>query len=89
MATKTGRIEMRTDPDSGAKIAQAADIERKSVSAFVLDAATSAAERVLARVDNVMMPADQFDALLTSLDVPDDAPALRGLAQRERRFRRA
>lgn len=89
MATKTGRIEMRTDPDSGAKIARAADIERKSVSAFVLDAATSAADRVLARVDHVMMPADQFDALLASLDASDEAPALRRLAEGERRFRRA
>lgn len=89
MATKTGRIEMRADPDSGAKIAQAADIERKSVSAFVLEAATSAADRVLARVDHVMMPADQFDALLRSLDAPDEAPALSRLARRERRFKRA
>lgn len=89
MAAKTERIEMRTDPDSGARIARAAEIERKSVSAFVLEAAASAADRVLARVDHVMMPAGQFDALLRSLDTPEEAPALRRLAQRERRFRRA
>jgi len=89
MAVKTERIEMRADPDSGAKIAQAASIVEKSVSAFVLDAATTAADRVLARVDQVMMPADQFDALLKSLDAPDEAPTLRKVAQRERRFKRA
>jgi len=89
MATKTERIEMRTDRESGAKIAQAAQIERKSVSAFVLDAARSAADRVLARADFVAMPADQFDALLQSLDGPDEAPALSSLARRERRFKRA
>jgi uncharacterized protein (DUF1778 family) len=89
MATKTERIEMRTDHDSGAKIAQAAEIERKSVSSFVLDAATSAADRVLARTDHVTMPAEQFDSLLQSLDEPDEAPALSGVARRERRFKRA
>jgi uncharacterized protein (DUF1778 family) len=89
VAAKTARIEMRVDPDTGAKIAQAAEIEGKSVSAFVLDAATAAADRVLARIDHVVMPAAQFDALLDSLDTPEDAPTLRKLAQRERRFRRA
>ena len=89
VAAKTGRIEMRVDPDSGAKIAQAAEIERKSVSAFVLDAATTAADRVLARVDHTVLPAEQFDALLRSLDTPDEARTLRKAAQRERPFRRA
>jgi uncharacterized protein (DUF1778 family) len=89
VAGKTGRIEMRVDPDRGAKIAQAAEIENKSVSAFVLDAATAAAERVLARVDHTVMPAEQFDALVRSLDTPGEAPTLRKAAQRERRFRQA
>jgi uncharacterized protein (DUF1778 family) len=88
MATKTERIEMRTDHDTGVKIAQAAEIERKSVSAFVLDAAASAADRVLARTDHVTMSAEQFDSLLGSLDEPEEAPALSTLARRERRFKR-
>lgn len=86
MATKTERIEMRTDRDSGAKIAQAAEREQKSVSAFVLDAATSAADRVLARSEHTIMPEAQFDELLQSLDEPAAAPALSRLARRERRF---
>lgn len=89
MAAKSERIEMRADPESGTRIAQAAEIERKSVSAFILDAATSAADRVLARTEHVAMPADQFDALLKSLDEPDDAPTLGLLARRARRFRRS
>jgi uncharacterized protein (DUF1778 family) len=89
MATKSERIEMRTDPESGTKIAQAAEIEHKSVSAFILDAATTAADRVLARTDHVVMPADEFDALLQSLDDPGEAPALNALARRARRFKRS
>ncbi|KUL31524.1 type II toxin-antitoxin system TacA family antitoxin [Actinoplanes awajinensis] len=89
MATKTERIEMRTDSGSASKIAQAAEIERKSVSAFVLDSATMAADRVLARSDHTAMPTAQFDDMLASLDEPADAPALSRLARRERRFTRA
>lgn len=33
-----------------------------------------------------VMPADQFDELIASLDTPDDAPALRSLATRPRRY---
>jgi uncharacterized protein (DUF1778 family) len=88
MATKTERIEMRTDPDTGARITQAAQITQTSVSAFVLDAATAAAERVLARRDQTIMPAEQFDALIASLDTPDTAPKLTQIAARPRRFTR-
>lgn len=88
MAAKTQRIEMRTDPASEALIAQAARLTHQSVSAFVLSAATAEAERVLARVDHVVMPADQFDALISSLDTPGDAPGLARVARRNRRFTR-
>ena len=88
MGAKTQRIEMRTDPDSEALIVQAARLTHQSVSAFVLDAATAEARRVLARVDHVVMPADQFDALISSLDTSADAPALTRAARRERRFTR-
>lgn len=36
----------------------------------------------------VTLPAEQFDELAASLDVPDDAPALEQLAQRRRRYHR-
>jgi uncharacterized protein (DUF1778 family) len=89
MATKTQRIEMRTDPDSEARITRAAAVTHESVSGFVLRAATSEADRVLARTDVTLMPAEQFDALINSLDVPDEAPALSRLASTRRRFARA
>jgi uncharacterized protein (DUF1778 family) len=88
VASKTQRIEMRTDPDSQARIAEAAHVSQRTVSAFVLEAATSAADRVLARADQVLMPGDQFDDLIASLDEPDAAPNLVRAARRERRFSR-
>ena len=44
-------------------------------SAFVLEAAVREADRVLALSEHTRIPAEQFDALLNSLDSPD--PALR------------
>jgi uncharacterized protein (DUF1778 family) len=86
MATKTQRIEMRTDTDSEARITQAARLSNQTVSAFVLEAANAAADRVIARVHHVVMENDQFDDLLSSLDRADDAPALKRAAERRRRF---
>jgi uncharacterized protein (DUF1778 family) len=94
-ATKTGRtaktrrIEMRTDPDSEGRIIQAAGLLGQSVSAFVLSAASSAADIVLARADTTVMPAEQFEDLMRSLDVADDAPRLRAAARAPWRVARA
>jgi uncharacterized protein (DUF1778 family) len=88
MATKTQRIEMRTDPDTEVRIAQAARLSGQTVSAFVLDAASSAADRLLARVHHVVITNDQFDELIESLDKADEAQQLAHVAQRKRRFKR-
>jgi uncharacterized protein (DUF1778 family) len=89
MGSQPERIEMRADPESEAKILEAARLSGQSVTAFTLNAATTAAERVLTRVDRVLLPADQFDALLNSLDAPDEAPTLARVASRKRRFTQA
>jgi uncharacterized protein (DUF1778 family) len=89
MTAKTERIEMRAEPEVSARIAEAARAAGTSVSAFVLAAAASAADRILARSDQTLMPADQFDALIESLDVPDAAPRLTQLAKQPRRFTRS
>ena len=89
MAAKTSRIEMRADPDSEARIAQAAAMLHLSVSAFVPSAAVREADIVLARADTTLMPAEQFDALMSSLELPDEAPRLLEAATRPRRFSRA
>lgn len=88
MATKTERIEVRTDPDSAARIAAAASAQRTTVSAFVIEAAVAAADALLARTDVTLMPAAQFDELMASLDEPDEVPALARLARQPRRFTR-
>lgn len=88
MATRTKRIEMRADPQSEALITAAAAACRVSVSAFVLEAATEEAGRVLGRADMTPMPTDQFDALVAALDEPDEAPRLAEAAQIPRRYTR-
>lgn len=89
MATRTRRIEMRADPASEERISKAAQVLHESVSSFVLRAASNEADRVLAQADVTLMPAEQFDTLIGSLDVPDPAPALERLAGRQRRFVRS
>jgi uncharacterized protein (DUF1778 family) len=89
MATRTKRIEMRADAISEERISRAARAQDLSVSAFVLGAAMREAEHVLGRADRTLMPADQFDALVGSLDHDDGAPRLQQVAEAERRYRRA
>lgn len=89
MSVKTERLEVRVDATTKAHIEDAATRLGQSASAFVLHAATAEADRVLARADATMMPTDQFDAMLATLDTPDEAPSLARLAQRERRYHRA
>jgi uncharacterized protein (DUF1778 family) len=89
MAVKSRRIEMRADPQSEERIVQAAAARQQSVSTFVLAAAVREADRVLARADVTLMPAEQFDALMDSLEIPDQAPRLLEAASRPRRFTRA
>ncbi len=85
---KTKRKEVRLDPNSEALIEQAAQVLHISSSSFMVDAAVDQAERVLARADHTMMPAEQFDALVASLDAPDNAPTLARVASAPRRFKR-
>jgi uncharacterized protein (DUF1778 family) len=89
MALKIRRIEMRADPDSEERIARAAAAVHQSVSAFVLAAAIREADVVLARADTTLMTAEQFDTLMSSLEVPAEAPRLLAAATRPRRFTRA
>lgn len=86
---KTHRLDARIDAETDARIAQAAALLHESVSGFVTRVVRVEADRVLGRADVTLMPADQFDAMLESLDVPDAAPGLAGAAARPRRFRPA
>src|SRR5664280_2032316 len=74
--------EMRADPESEERIAQAAAARQQSVSTFVLAAAVREADVVLARADVTLMPVEQFDALMDSLEIPDQVPRLLEAASR-------
>jgi uncharacterized protein (DUF1778 family) len=90
MATKTRRLEARTDEDTYEMLVRAAEAEHETVSAFVVDAARGRAERVIARSDVTLMPNAEFDEMMAALSsAPRVIPALREAASRPRRFARA
>lgn len=87
MTVRQARLELRLDERSKEHIVRAAELSDQSVSAFVLTAAVTAAEMLLARAGHTVMPADQFDEMISALDTPDEAPALARQAQRPRKYR--
>lgn len=87
MATKSRRIEMRTDEETDRRITLAAQMTNQSVSSFVLGAARLESDRLLAEQDTTM-PAEQFDALIASLDHADPAPTLKRLGSEPPAFER-
>lgn len=87
--TKNERLEMRVSKTDRALIEDAAEAAQESVSDFTRSAALTRAERVLARANVTLMDAQQFDALLQSLDQPDDAPSLARAFAQPRRYKRA
>lgn len=87
MAAKTERIELRTDQERERRIRYAAELEHQSVSAFVLDAASDRAERVISSSTATSAPGDFFDLLWQSLDArPTVNSALNRRARSARRI---
>lgn len=84
---KTHRLDARIDAETDARVQQAAALLDESVSSFVTRVVRVEADRVLGRADVTLMPAEQFDALVESLDSPEEAPGLARAATRPRRFR--
>ena len=81
------RLEMRVPPERADLIRRAAASRGESVTGFVLQAATKAAEEELAIVRETLVPPEFFDELLAALDAPDEVPGeLRELARRPRTF---
>lgn len=84
--TRTARLELRAEPEEAERIRLAASATRKSVSAFVLDAANEAADRVMADQSTVVLPPEVFASFYSWLDTPaEEIPALAKLARQERR----
>lgn len=69
-ATRTSRIELRADPERERRIRYAAELQRQSVSAFVLDAAAERAEEVISSASATTVSSDFFDLLWGALDTP-------------------
>jgi uncharacterized protein (DUF1778 family) len=52
---------VRPDPDRARRIRYAAELENRSISAFVLDAAVDRADEVIAAASTTTVPSDFFD----------------------------
>ena len=83
---KSQRIEARVTEDDARVIARAATLLNASVSSFVVDAALEKAETVVARADRTIMPAAQFEEMVSALDDPTPVPELVALINRPRRI---
>ena len=79
--TKKRRFELCTDEATDQLISEAADLLRVTKSAFVTDAARQAAEKLIARSNVTLMSPAVFDAMMASLDSPDESPELAELAK--------
>jgi len=64
------RLEVRLTPKAKSMLKRAASVERKSVSAFILDKGLTAAAETLADRREFRLSAKQYDAFVAALDTP-------------------
>ena len=64
------RLEFRLSPKAKSMLKRAADVERKSLSAFLLDKGLEAAAETLAERREFRLSAKQYDAFVAALDSP-------------------
>ena len=64
------RLEVRLTPKAKSILKRAASVERKTVSAFILDKGLSAAAETLADRREFSLNARQYDAFVAALDTP-------------------
>ena len=67
---KRHRLEVRVTPEQDAVIRQAADLEDRTVTAFVLDTVTARARDVIEQHRDVVLSNDAFDRFVAALDKP-------------------
>ena len=87
-ATKSKRSEFRADEQTLERIQRAANAVHEPASEFVRKAALARAEEVLRQDLVTLMPVEQFDALMSSLNVADPAPRLAEAARKPAVFKR-
>ncbi len=68
------RLEIRLTPKAKSMLKRAASVERKTVSAFILDKALAAAAETLADRREFRLSAKQYDAFPAALDAPVKPP---------------
>lgn len=64
------RLEFRLPPGAKAVLKRAADVERKTLSTFLLDKGLQAAAETLAERTEFPLGARQYDAFVAALDAP-------------------
>ncbi len=69
-ASRRHRIEVRVSPEQDALIRQAALVEDISVTAFVLDAVTSKARKLVKQNHDLVLSNEAFDRFMAELDRP-------------------
>ncbi len=69
------RIEVRVSADQDALIRQAADLERTTITGFVMDTTLARARRVLRQHQDLVLSNDAFDRFIAELDRPTEAVA--------------
>lgn len=88
MAVKTKRIELRAEQAAVDRIQRAANVVHEQTSEFVRKAAMQRAEDILRQELITVMEPAQFDKLMSSLDIADDAPRLAAAARKPVVFKR-
>jgi uncharacterized protein (DUF1778 family) len=69
-ASQRHRLEVRVTPEQGALIRGAADLEVKTVTAFVLETVTARANRVVRQHRDLTLSNEAFDRFIAELDKP-------------------
>lgn len=69
-STATERREVRLTPEADDQLREAAELERKSVSKFLLDAGLDRAQQVIAAQRTWSVAEAFFNELLSALDAP-------------------
>lgn len=64
------RLELRLTPKAKSMLKRAAAVERKTMSAFVLDKGLKAAAETLADRRELRLNANEYDAFVAALDAP-------------------
>jgi uncharacterized protein (DUF1778 family) len=84
---RTTRIELRTQPRRAQRIRYAARLTQKTMSGFMLDAASDRAEEVISSTAATALPGKFFDELWAALaEPPKPNAALARLARARRRL---